>query len=68
MSMFEPCYYFRDHAVSGAWGVRDARTDETLAVGLDKNVAAAVACLLNGEIDIARSLLKGLPSTMETAQ
>jgi hypothetical protein len=67
---FNPHHYFRDHYIqghtgSGAWGVRNARTGVTLAVGLDKSVAAALACLLNGEIAEARSLLEGLPDQME---
>jgi hypothetical protein len=63
-----PYHYFRDHDVSGAWGVRDARTDVVLAVGLDKTVAAAIAHLLNGEIAFACSLLETLPGTMEAAR
>jgi hypothetical protein len=37
--------------------VRDARSGTSLAVGLDKSIAAAIACLLNGEVSWARSLL-----------
>jgi hypothetical protein len=68
MPRFDPYHYFRDHEDSGAWGLQDGRTAEILAVGLDKNIAAAAACLLNGEIADARSLLEDLPSQMEIAR
>jgi hypothetical protein len=64
MPTFDPYHYFRDHEDSGAWGLRDARTGVTLAVGLDKSVAAALACLLNGDVASARSLLEYLPDQM----
>ena len=46
-------YYFRDN--DGAWGVSDRGT--TIQTGMDKNDAAAAACLLNGNRDLAKSLL-----------
>jgi hypothetical protein len=63
---FDPFHYFRDHADSGAWGVADSRsTPRTIvAVGLDKSVAAATACLLNGDLASARSFLENLPDQM----
>jgi hypothetical protein len=64
---FDPFHYYRDHADSGAWGVRDARSGTSLAVGLDKSVAAAIACLLNGDIATARSLLDHLPDQASLA-
>jgi hypothetical protein len=57
-------YYARDHDCM-AWSVR--KGDENfvpIATGLDKSVAAALACLLNGDIAFARWFLEGLPDTM----
>jgi hypothetical protein len=65
---FDPFHYYRDHADSGAWGVRDARSGTSLAVGLDKSIAAAIACLLNGEVSWARSLLEYLPPRLPPAR
>jgi hypothetical protein len=62
---FEPYHYFRHHPTG--WGVRDARDQSTLAVGLDKNVAAALACALNGDIRSARDLLDHMPDQMPIA-
>lgn len=42
-------HYFRDHAESGAWGVREGATGRVVAVGMDKNEAAIVAVFLNGD-------------------
>jgi hypothetical protein len=50
--------YFRDHAISGAWGVRDNHSGRVFAVGMDKTYAAAFACLLNGDIEHAKALLQ----------
>jgi hypothetical protein len=58
-------WYFRDHETSGAWGVACAARH--VAIGLDKNTAAAIAMLLNGDIDHARDMLAGLPDKMEIA-
>ena len=65
---FDPYHFFRDHEDSGAWGLQDSRTAAILAVGLDKNIAAAAACLLNGQIAGARNLLESLPDQMEIAR
>jgi len=64
-----PHYFFRDHDTPG-WGVARAHSatsasGDTIVTGLDKNVAAAIACLLNGDIDDARILLHTLPDHME---
>jgi hypothetical protein len=47
--------YFRDH-VNGGFGVMDGRT-VILKGPLDKNQAAAIALILNGDGDLARDLL-----------
>lgn len=41
------------------WGVDSSDFDVTLP-GLDKNDAAAIACILNGDHDLALSLLESL--------
>jgi hypothetical protein len=52
-------YYFHDDA--GAWGVRDAEGDHGIVIdGLDKNIAAVIACLHNGDIAHAIDVLRGL--------
>jgi hypothetical protein len=64
-------WYFRDHD-NGAWGVRMAADEHDVAgdfvvTGLDKSVAAAIACLLSGDIAGARSLLAALPERIPSA-
>jgi hypothetical protein len=54
-------HYYRDHDDTGAWGVKDGANGRVIATGFDKSVAAAVACLLNGDIALARSFLDRLP-------
>lgn len=46
-------YYFHDN--DDAWGVSDRGVP--LHHGMDKNDAAAAACLLNGDRNLAKSLL-----------
>lgn len=46
-------YYFHDN--DGAWGV--ATEGMPIHCGMDKTDAAAAACLLNGDRELARSLL-----------
>lgn len=53
-------FYFRDPP---AWGVREAG-GALIARGLDKSVAAAVACLLNGDLDLAAVFLEALPARL----
>jgi len=49
-------FYWRDP--EGKWGVRDSTYDNRIIeMGLDKNDAAAVACILNGDRELARTLL-----------
>ena len=55
-------YYFRDLP---AWGVRDAKRNAVVVSGLDKSVAAAVACLLNGDIAYAGLFLAYLPEHLD---
>jgi hypothetical protein len=52
-------HYYRDHVDSGAWGVRH-KDGRIVAVGLDKSVAAAIACLLNGHVVMAQLFLQGM--------
>jgi hypothetical protein len=58
-------FYFRDHASPG-WGVGDGKggTGPVLITGLDKNIAAAIACLLNGDVGRAKAHLGPLPEKM----
>lgn len=65
--------YFRDHG-SMSWGVvrglggchmaRPDGGDGIIVTGLDKSVAAAVACLLNGDIAYGRLYLDHLPEKL----
>lgn len=41
-------YYYRDHEVSGAWGVGDRETGKKIAIGMDKNDALAFAVFMSG--------------------
>jgi len=54
--------YFRDHETM-TWGVADV-TDHRILSGVDKSIAAAIACLLNGDVAVARLFLDGLPDKM----
>ena len=56
-----PHHYYRDHDTM-SWGVRN--NGWPVVTGLDKSIAAAVACLLNGDVELARMFLSGLPDKM----
>lgn len=57
-------HYFHDHDVNGGWTVEDRISRFPLAGGLDRNVAAAIACLLNGDIDLAMLFLHDLMAVL----
>jgi hypothetical protein len=63
----DDAWYFRDHD-NGAWGVRTGSPHDVagdlVVTGLDKSVAAAIACLIRGDISGARSLLEHLPDVV----
>jgi len=44
-------YFFNHH--DRAWDVRNRDTDRIVMEGLDMNLAAAIACLLDGQTDLA---------------
>lgn len=54
-------HYFRDHEQSGAWGVREVastdRASRTVAIGMDKTEALALALLLDGKTDVAAEVV-----------